>query len=152
MTAVVFTGLLLGIAFGFVLQRGRFCMNSAFRDVVTMKDFTLLKSVGVALLVELIGFTALAMAGVITLNPKPLFWGANIIGGLFFGVGMVIAGARSRRLRRARHRGHGGGDDSCRGICTGCIFHRGRIPKTIKSCFANQHQSCRQRRLQFNVG
>jgi len=92
MTIVVLTGLLVGIAFGFVLQRGRFCMNSAFRDVVTLQDFTLLKSVGVALLVELIGFTALSMAGVITLNPKTFFWGANIVGGFVFGVGMVIAG------------------------------------------------------------
>jgi uncharacterized membrane protein YedE/YeeE len=92
MTAVVFTGLLVGIAFGFVLQRGRFCMNSAFRDIVTLKDYTLLKSVGVALLVELIGFTALAMAGVITLNPKTFFWAAHLVGGFIFGVGMVIAG------------------------------------------------------------
>ena len=89
MTPVILTGLLVGIAFGFVLQRGRFCMNSAFRDVFTMQDFTQLKSVGVALLVELIGFTALSMAGVITLSPKTFFWGANIIGGFVFGVGMV---------------------------------------------------------------
>ena len=43
----VLTGLFVGIAFGFVLQRGRFCMNSAFRDIVTLKDYTLLKAVGV---------------------------------------------------------------------------------------------------------
>ena len=28
----IYTGLIVGLLFGFVLQRGRFCMNSAFRD------------------------------------------------------------------------------------------------------------------------
>jgi len=88
----VLTGLLVGIAFGFVLQRGRFCMNSAFRDVVTLKDFTLLKSVGVALLVMLVGFSIMSMTGTIALNPKPLTWGANLLGSFIFGIGMVIAG------------------------------------------------------------
>jgi uncharacterized membrane protein YedE/YeeE len=92
MTILLFTGLIVGFAFGFVLQRGRFCMNSAFRDIITLQDFTLLKSVGAALLVALVGFTSLSAAGVITLNPKTFFWGAHIIGGFFFGVGMVLAG------------------------------------------------------------
>jgi hypothetical protein len=88
----VLTGLFVGIAFGFVLQRGRFCMNSAFRDVVTLKDYTLLKSVGAALLVMLIGFALMNATGVIALNPKPLTWGANLLGSFIFGIGMVIAG------------------------------------------------------------
>ncbi len=89
---LVLTGLILGIVFGFILQRGRFCMNSAFRDVVLLKDFTLLKSVGAALLVMLVGFALMNMTGVITLNPKPLVWGANLLGSFVFGIGMVIAG------------------------------------------------------------
>jgi uncharacterized membrane protein YedE/YeeE len=88
----VLTGLFVGIAFGFVLQRGRFCMNSAFRDIVTLKDYTLLKSVGAALLVMLIGFALMNATGVIALNPKPLTWGANLLGSFIFGIGMVIAG------------------------------------------------------------
>ena len=52
----VVTGLFIGLIFGFVLQRGRFCMNSAFRDMVVLKDNVLLKTVFVALLVELVGF------------------------------------------------------------------------------------------------
>lgn len=92
MNPLAWTGLALGIVFGFALQRGRFCMNSAFRDIIVMKEYTLLKAVGAAILVEMIGFEILDLTGVITLNPKPLFWGANIIGGLIFGVGMVLAG------------------------------------------------------------
>ncbi|MEN8242681.1 MAG: YeeE/YedE family protein [Chloroflexota bacterium] len=88
----VLTGLIVGIAFGFVLQRGRFCMNSAFRDVVLLKDYTLLKSVGAALLLLLAGYAIMDSTGMISLNPKPLTWGANLLGSFIFGVGMVIAG------------------------------------------------------------
>jgi len=34
----IITGLIVGILFGFVMQRGRFCMNSAFRDTVLLED------------------------------------------------------------------------------------------------------------------
>jgi hypothetical protein len=91
MTAIL-SGLLVGALFGFALQRGRFCMNSAFRDIILGRDFTLFKALSVAILIEMIGFSVLAMTGVITLNPKPLLWGANIVGGLVFGFGMVLAG------------------------------------------------------------
>ncbi len=92
MTTAILTGLLVGIAFGFALQRGRFCMNSAFRDIVTMKDYTLLKTVALALLVSMLGFGIMAMTNTITPNPKPIIWGGNIIGSFIFGIGMVIAG------------------------------------------------------------
>lgn len=92
MNSLVLGGLAVGIIFGFALQRGRFCMNSAFRDIITLQDFTLLKSVGVAILVTMLGFTVMSQTGAITLNPKPLFWGANMVGGFIFGIGMVLAG------------------------------------------------------------
>lgn len=92
MTLAILGGLIIGILFGFALQRGRFCMNSAIRDSILLQDFTLLKAVGIALLVQLIGFTVLAMMNVITLSPKPLFWGAQLVGGFIFGIGMVLAG------------------------------------------------------------
>jgi len=88
----VLTGLFVGIAFGFVLQRGRFCMTSAFRDVVTLRDFTMLKSVGAALLLLMAGYAIMNATGMIALNPKPLTWGANLLGSFVFGIGMVVAG------------------------------------------------------------
>ncbi|RLI00004.1 YeeE/YedE family protein [Candidatus Bathyarchaeota archaeon] len=90
-TAII-TGLIIGILFGFALQRGRFCMNSAFRDIILMKEYTLLKAVVAALIVEMLGFHLMATLGIIQLNPKPFFWGANIVGGFIFGIGMVLAG------------------------------------------------------------
>jgi len=84
-------GLIVGVLFGFVLQRGRFCMNSAFRDIILLKEFKLAKAVVIALITLMIGFAIFAMAGIIDLAPKPLkIWGA-IVGGLVFGIGMVLA-------------------------------------------------------------
>lgn len=88
----IITGLIVGILFGFVMQRGRFCMNSAFRDTVLLKDYTLLKSVGAAVLVSMAGFAIMDAVGLIQINPKPLFWGANLMGSFIFGIGMVVAG------------------------------------------------------------
>lgn len=91
MTPVLY-GLLVGILFGFALQRGRFCMNSAIRDTILLKDTTLLKSVGAAILVGMVGFALMAMGGLIKISPTPFFWGANLVGGFIFGTGMVLAG------------------------------------------------------------
>ncbi len=92
MTTAIITGLIVGIIFGFVMQRGRFCMNSAIRDTVLLQDFTLLKSVGAAILVSMAGFAIMSAAGIITINPKPLYGWANLIGSFVFGIGMVVAG------------------------------------------------------------
>lgn len=84
-------GLIVGALFGYVLQRGRFCMNSAFRDIILLKEFKLAKAVVIALITLMIGFAIFALAGVIDLSPKPLkIWGA-VVGGLVFGIGMVLA-------------------------------------------------------------
>ena len=85
------SGLAVGVIFGFVLQRGRFCMNSAFRDIILMKEYTLLKAVALAIVVQMIGFHLLATMGYIQLYPKTFYWGAMIFGGFVFGIGMVLA-------------------------------------------------------------
>jgi len=89
--SLMVSGLIVGVIFGFVLQRGRFCMNSAFRDIIVMKEYTLLKAVALAIVVQMIGFHFIATMGWIQLNPKPLYWGAMIFGGFIFGIGMVLA-------------------------------------------------------------
>ena len=92
MDPMIFTGIPVGIALGIALQRGRFCMNSAFRDIIVLKDYDLLKAVAVAILVSMIGFAILDRTGVISVNPVPFFWGALMLGGFIFGIGMVVAG------------------------------------------------------------
>jgi len=86
----VIPGLVIGIFFGIILQRGRFCMNSAFRDTLLLKEFNLFKAVVIAWLVSMIGFSLMSFGGIITLNQKPFAPVANIVGGLIFGMGMVL--------------------------------------------------------------
>jgi len=88
----VLLGLLTGLAFGVVLQRGRVCFNSAFRDLRLMNDNFMFKAALLAVALETIAFLVMAQLGWIHLNPKPLNWVGVIIGGYVFGLGMVLAG------------------------------------------------------------
>jgi len=88
---VLVVGLLIGGIFGFILQRGRFCMNSAFRDIILLKEFKLAKAVLVSLAVLMVGFAIFAFGEVIDLAPKPFKPWSAIVGGLVFGIGMVLA-------------------------------------------------------------
>lgn len=88
----ILTGLLCGALLGFVLQRGRLCMNSAFRDIIFMKDFIMFRAFLLALGVMIVGANYLNDIGIIELKPQSFYPLANIIGGYLFGIGMVIAG------------------------------------------------------------
>lgn len=92
MSLAILSGFLVGLAFGFVLQRGYFCQFSGFIDAIMFRNFKILKGTIWAILVAMIGFHLLASLGYLNLNPKPLFWGANIVGGIIFGIGMFLVG------------------------------------------------------------
>lgn len=89
---MAWTGLVIGFVFGIILQKGRVCFNSAFRDVLIFKDNYLMKLAALALALQSITLLLFAQFGAIHLAPKPLNWIANIIGGYIFGLGMVLAG------------------------------------------------------------
>jgi uncharacterized membrane protein YedE/YeeE len=87
----VLSGLTVGVLFGFILQRGQFCMNSAFRDTIFMKDFTMFRAYLIALVIMIIGANMLEDIGTIVLKRQTFYPLANIIGGYIFGMGMVLA-------------------------------------------------------------
>jgi uncharacterized membrane protein YedE/YeeE len=88
----IISGLIVGGLIGFILQRGRFCMNSAFRDTIFIKDFTMFHAYLLALVVMLIGSQAANDLGLFHLKPQSFYPLANIIGGYIFGLGIVLAG------------------------------------------------------------
>jgi uncharacterized membrane protein YedE/YeeE len=93
MISLVLSGLIVGIAMGWVLQRGRYCMNSAFRDLIFINDFTLFKAYILALLMVILGANLLEDIGQIEELRRQAFAPfANIIGGYIFGLGIVLAG------------------------------------------------------------
>ncbi len=92
---VLLSGLAVGVLFGFVLQRGRYCMNSAFRDIIFVNDFTLFRSYLLALLIAIIGANFLEDLGFMGdngLRRQSFNIVANVVGGYIFGIGIVMAG------------------------------------------------------------
>jgi uncharacterized membrane protein YedE/YeeE len=129
----VMTGLFVGVLFGFVLQRGRFCMNSAFRDAILLQDNVLLKTVFAALLVELVGFAIMDATGAIAINPKPLWWGANLLGSFVFGIGMVLAGGCASGITYRTGEGMVGAMTAVLGLATAGYFTAAGFLKPFKS-------------------
>jgi len=88
----VLTCLPIGFLFGFFLQKGDLCGSSAFSEVVMMKDWRKVFGLWVVIVTAMSGFAALDLLGWIELNPKPFLYLNVIVGGIVFGVGMVLAG------------------------------------------------------------
>ena len=99
-----------GLAFGFVLQRSRFCFASAFRDLFLLGDARVMKGIIAGLARATAGFAVLMAR----LPPEVGFGsippGATVlplvihtlVGGVLFGIGMVLArGCTSGSLYRA---------------------------------------------------
>ncbi|MCG0239223.1 MAG: YeeE/YedE family protein [Firmicutes bacterium] len=85
-------GGLTGLLFGFVLQRGRFCMTSAFRDLYLTRDSRLFKAYVVSLAVQSTGILLLQQAGLVQVQPDPFQWLAALTGGLIFGISVILSG------------------------------------------------------------
>ncbi len=86
------SGLFVGLFFGFILQRGRYCMNTAFRDTIFINDLTLFRAYVLALIILIVGANLLSDAGFFRLVPQTFYPLSNIIGGYIFGLGIVLAG------------------------------------------------------------
>lgn len=91
MLTMALLGLPVGLLFGFALQRGGFCMNSAFRQIAFEGDSRLFKAYGVAVVLQMLLLGALG--GLLEIEPAapPVWWLAAMVGGYVFGMGMVLA-------------------------------------------------------------
>jgi uncharacterized membrane protein YedE/YeeE len=96
-------GGLLGLAFGAVARWSAFCVRGAIEDVVSGERLSpRVSAYLVALAVSLVGVQALVLAGLLDAGqvihlPSGLSLGGTILGGLMFGVGMVLAGGCGAR-------------------------------------------------------
>lgn len=85
-------GFVIGILFGFLLQKAQVTKYDAIFGQLTLKDFTVLKVMFTAIVTGMIGINVLRTLGFVSLNIKPGSWGMNGIGGLIFGVGLAVLG------------------------------------------------------------
>jgi len=88
----VLTAIPIGFLFGFFLQKGDLCGASAFSEVLLMKSCKKAWGLWICIVAGMAGFAILDLLGWITLNPKPFLWANYLLGGILFGIGMVLAG------------------------------------------------------------
>ena len=93
----------LSAVFGAIMHRTGFCTMGAISDVITMGETTRLRQWALAAGVATVGFGALAAGGWVqaadTVYAGPRWmWLSSIVGGLLFGVGMVLASGCGARM------------------------------------------------------
>lgn len=85
-------GLLFGIVFGFLLQKGGVAKYEVLMGQFFLTDFTVIKVMLTAIIVGMLGIFSLRALGLVELHVKPTRYAANIAGGLLFGVGLGLLG------------------------------------------------------------
>lgn len=88
----VVLGLVFGILFGFLLQRGGATYHSVIWGQLLLYDFTVLKIMLAAVLVGMIGFQLLRSLGLAELHVAAPSLGTQLAGGLVFGIGFGLLG------------------------------------------------------------
>lgn len=95
-TFVAYTlAVLAGFGFGFVLERAGFGSAKKLAAQFYLKDMTVLKVMFTAIVTAMLGLTLLRAAGLVDYDAiwvNPTFLGAQVAGGVLFGVGFVIGG------------------------------------------------------------
>src|SRR5437763_13060333 len=86
------SALAAGGLWGYVTQRGGFCLVRAVSNMVLMGDATILRAYGLALLVAMIGVQALQAGGLVEIPIRPFHLLSNVTGGLIFGAGVMLGG------------------------------------------------------------
>jgi hypothetical protein len=85
-------GLVTGIVFGFLLQKARVLRYDKQVGALRLKDMTIVKFMLAHIMVAMVGIYLLQDMGLVKLSPKATVLGANIFGGLIFGLGWGLVG------------------------------------------------------------
>lgn len=85
-------GLITGIVFGVLLQKGRVAKFEVIVGQFLFKDWTVVKMMGAAVVVGSVGVYALVETDLASLHIRPLLLGGVLSGAVLFGVGMAVFG------------------------------------------------------------
>ncbi len=89
---MIVLALVAGIGLGYILERGDMCFHSTIRGLFRQpRQMTLVRAYILSLLIATPLVWGMQAAGWIEPWIPPFAWQANLIGGVMFGVGMVIA-------------------------------------------------------------
>jgi uncharacterized membrane protein YedE/YeeE len=105
-TRVLFAAFGLGVLFGAIAQRTHFCTMGAVADIVNIGDWSRMRMWMLAIAVAMLGFNGMVALGWLKASDSlyggsMLLWLSQVVGGLMFGFGMVLAsGCGSKTLVR----------------------------------------------------
>jgi hypothetical protein len=85
-------GLVIGILFGFLLQRSGVTKYDVILNQLLLTDFTVVKVMLSAIITGMLGVHLFKSLGLARLHPKPGSVGTSVVGGLIFGVAFGILG------------------------------------------------------------
>ena len=91
-TPKLLAGVIFGLAFGFLLQKGGVGKFNILIGQLLLQDFTVAKVMLTAIVVGMVGIFTLHHFAKVNLHIKPTRIGSNIIGGLIFGAGFALMG------------------------------------------------------------
>ena len=93
--ASLIAAFVIGIAFGFFLERAGFGSAKKLVSQFYLNDLSVFKVMFTAIVTAMLGVTYLSWAGFLDLSLVylvPTYWVAQVVGGLFLGVGFVVGG------------------------------------------------------------
>jgi uncharacterized membrane protein YedE/YeeE len=89
------TGIFVGFAFGFILERAGFGNARKLAGQFYLNDMTVFKVMFTAILVAMVGLYGLASLGMVDMSMvwiSPTFIPAQVVGGFLLGVGFIMSG------------------------------------------------------------
>jgi len=86
------TGAVTGLLFGFIMQKAQVIRYDRQLGALRLQDMTIVKFMLSTILVAMVGIYLLFDLGMVKLSIKSTILGANIVGGLIFGIGWGLVG------------------------------------------------------------
>lgn len=107
-------GVVIGLLFGLVMQRSRFCMVAAVSNMILIRDYRHTQAFLFAWAVAIAGTSLLESTGLVAIADSSyraarIDWFGASVGGLLFGFGAALAGGCSTRTLINTAEGHIGG-------------------------------------------
>ena len=91
--AAILTGLLMGVVFGFALEKSRVFEPGIIVGQMQLRNFIMLKVFLTAVATGALVLAVLNGFGFVKLQPKAALYAADVVGGVLLGAGIALAGA-----------------------------------------------------------
>jgi uncharacterized protein len=98
LTSAILIGLLMGIVFGFGLEKSRVFEPGMVVGQMQLRNFIMLKVFLSAIATGAVVLGVMNGLGLVSISPKAALYGSDLVGGLVLGTGITLAGACPRTV------------------------------------------------------